>query len=157
MRLRPLPALQSLNEDDQAFLARGPVYLFDGVCVLCSRAVRFTLANELDSAAPVRFVAIQSALGRRLSLAYGNPPDKPYSFLFFEGGAAYDRTDAIMGLARHIGGKAKLAPWLHAVPRPVRDFLYDRIARNRYSLFGKLDACIVPDAVTRARFTLPGD
>ena len=157
MQLRPLPALQALSDDDQAFLARGPVYLFDGVCVLCSRAVRFTLANERKSEAPVRFVAIQSAIGRRLSLAYGNPPDKPYTFLFFEDGCAYERTDAIIGLARHIGGKARMAPWLHAIPRPVRDFLYDRLALNRYSLFGKMDACIVPDAATRARFTLPGD
>jgi predicted DCC family thiol-disulfide oxidoreductase YuxK len=157
VRLRSLPALKPLSEADRAFLARGPVYLFDGVCVLCSRAVRFTLANERKSQTPVRFVSIQSAIGRRLSLAYGNPPDKPYTFLFFENGAAYERTDAVIGLAQHIGGKARMAPWLHAIPRPVRDFFYDRIARNRYSLFGKMDACIVPDAATRARFTLPGD
>jgi predicted DCC family thiol-disulfide oxidoreductase YuxK len=157
MRLHALPLLQPLNENDQAFLALGPVYLFDGVCVLCSRAVRFTLANELESETPVRFVAIQSAIGRRLSLAYGNPPDKPYTFLFFENGGAYERTDAIIGLARHIGGKARMAPWLHAIPRPVRDFFYDRIARNRYSMFGKMDACIAPDATTRTRFMLPGD
>ena len=72
-------------------------------------------------------------------------------------GSSLARTDAIMGLARHIGGKARFAPLLRFIPRPVRDFLYDRIALNRYTLFGKLDACMAPDAGTRARFTLQGD
>jgi predicted DCC family thiol-disulfide oxidoreductase YuxK len=157
MQLRPIRPMHPLSEDDRAFLARGPVWLFDGVCVLCSNAVRFTLENEYPSSTPIRFVAIQSALGTRLATAYGNAPDKPYSFLWFEKGEAYDRTDAVMGLASHMGGRAKLAPMLRFIPRAVRNFLYDRVARNRYSWFGKHDACTVPDAATRARFTLPGD
>jgi predicted DCC family thiol-disulfide oxidoreductase YuxK len=155
MALRPLNPVRELSEEDRAFLSRGPVWLFDGVCMLCSNAVRFTLRNEYPSETPVRFVAIQSALGRRLAAAYGVLSDKPYSFLWFENGLVYDRTDAVMGLAKHIGGSAKLAPLMRFAPRPVRDFIYDRIALNRYALFGKLDACFVPDAATRERFTLP--
>jgi hypothetical protein len=41
---------------------------------------------------------------------------------------------------------------LRAIPRPIRDFLYDRVARNRYSLFGKRDACLVPTPDVRSRF-----
>ena len=41
------------------------------------------------------------------------------------------------------------------LPRPVRDWLYDRLARNRYRWFGRRDTCMVPDAATRARFVLP--
>ena len=41
---------------------------------------------------------------------------------------------------------------MRAIPRPIRDFLYDRVARNRYSLFGKRDACLVPTPDVRSRF-----
>jgi predicted DCC family thiol-disulfide oxidoreductase YuxK len=40
---------------------------------------------------------------------------------------------------------------LFVVPRPLRDAVYNLIARNRYRIFGKYDACIVPDASLRAR------
>ena len=155
MAMRPLKPLAQLSEEDSAWLARGPVYLFDGVCVLCSRAVRYTLEHETLDKTPTRFVAIQSALGRRISEAYGNPPEKPYSFLWFEHGEVFDRTDAIMALAHKIGPKAGAAKLLGILPRALRDFVYDRIARNRYAWFGKLDVCMVPDAQTRARFVMP--
>jgi predicted DCC family thiol-disulfide oxidoreductase YuxK len=155
--MRPLKPLAPLSEEDRAYLARGPVYLFDGVCVLCSGAVQYTLKHETPDKTPTRFVAIQSALGRRISEAYGNPPDNPHTFLWFENGEVFERTDAVMGLARKIGPKARMAKLLGIVPRGLRNFVYDRIARNRYAWFGKLDFCMVPDAKTRERFVMPGD
>jgi predicted DCC family thiol-disulfide oxidoreductase YuxK len=152
---RPLRPLLELSEEDQAFLALGPVWVFDGVCVLCSNAVRLTLKHEYPAERPVRFVAIQSPLGRRLARAYGNDPDEPRTFLWFDGGVVLERTSAILALARFIGGPARLAPLLRPIPRAIRDWLYDRIALNRYALFGKTSACIMPDAANRHRFTLP--
>jgi predicted DCC family thiol-disulfide oxidoreductase YuxK len=152
---KPLPRLIDLGAEDEAFLARGPVWVFDSVCVLCSNAVRLTLRHEYPSETPVRFVAIQSPIGRRLAAAYGNDPDQPYTFLWFRNGVVLERTSAIMGLATMIGGPARMAPLLRPVPRVLRDWLYDRIALNRYQFFGKLNACMVPDAAQMARFTLP--
>jgi predicted DCC family thiol-disulfide oxidoreductase YuxK len=43
------------------------------------------------------------------------------------------------------------------LPKPVRDFLYARIANNRYRLFGRTRECFLPDPETRRRFVLPGD
>jgi predicted DCC family thiol-disulfide oxidoreductase YuxK len=40
---------------------------------------------------------------------------------------------------------------LFAVPRPLRNAVYNVVAKNRYRIFGKYDACIVPDAELRAR------
>jgi predicted DCC family thiol-disulfide oxidoreductase YuxK len=152
---RPLDAVVALPPEDLAFLAEGPVWVFDGVCVLCSNAVRLTLKHEYASETPVRFVAIQSPLGRRLAAAYGNDPDEPYTFLWFKDGIVLERTSAIMGLARTMGGPARLAPLLRPIPRFIRDWLYDRIALNRYRLFGKLNACVVPPRQHMNRFTFP--
>jgi predicted DCC family thiol-disulfide oxidoreductase YuxK len=154
--MRPLEPVAPLSDEDRAFLGRGPVWLFDGVCVLCSRSVRFALAHERPGDAPIRFVAIQSDLGRRLATAWGVDPDRPSSFLWFEDGVAHARSDGALAMARHLGGRARALRLLRFIPRPIRDWLYDRIARNRYALFGKRDDCMIPDAATRARFTLPG-
>ena len=40
----------------------------------------------------------------------------------------------------------------YVLPKRVRDFFYDRIARNRYRLFGRRDACLVPTPEIRSRF-----
>jgi predicted DCC family thiol-disulfide oxidoreductase YuxK len=40
---------------------------------------------------------------------------------------------------------------LRAVPKPLRDAIYNLVARNRYRIFGKYQACFVPDAAMRAR------
>ena len=78
---------------------RAPIYLFDGDCVLCSRAVRYVLEHEREAA--FRFVAITSAEGRALAAANGIDPDNPETFLYVdENGRALGKSDAILALTR---------------------------------------------------------
>ena len=69
-------------------------------------------------------------------------------------GRAYLRSDAAIQVLRRLPGWFWMVLAL-AVPRPVRDWAYDRIARNRYSLFGRKDACELPTPAQRHRFVLP--
>jgi predicted DCC family thiol-disulfide oxidoreductase YuxK len=130
------------------------IFLFDGVCVLCSRSVAFVLKHE--RAPVIRFVAIQSGEGRALASRHCINPDNPETFLFIENGIALPKSDGIAVLASHLR-----APWswisraIRILPRPVRDWFYDRIARNRYRIFGKRESCLIPTPETRQRFSLP--
>ena len=128
----------------------GPVLLYDGVCVLCSGAVAYTLKYERDAA--IRFVAIQSEWGRQQANAHGIDPENPASFLFLEGGIAYDKSDGVLALIRHLRGPANLLRIGVFLPKRLRDAMYDLIARNRYQIFGKHTACLLPDAAQRHRF-----
>ncbi len=129
------------------------VWLFDGHCVLCSGAVQYLLRHERDH--DVRFVSIQSVEGRALALQYNIDPDDPASFLFIENGTAHAKSDGVLALLRHTGGAARLLRVGKFLPRNVRDWIYDRIAQNRYRLFGRRETCLVPDAHQRHRFELP--
>jgi predicted DCC family thiol-disulfide oxidoreductase YuxK len=131
----------------------GPIWLYDGVCVLCSGAVKYTLRHEREPA--IRFVAIQSREGRALAQAHGIDPDDPESFLFIEGGKALAKSDGVLALLRHLRGPARLLRVGAVLPRAIRDWLYDRVARNRYRWFGQKTACERPDPTQRHRFTLP--
>ncbi len=128
----------------------GHVVVFDGVCNLCSGAVAFILARERDHL--IRFAAAQSAAGRELLSEFGLDPEKLATFVFIEGGSAHVRSDAALEVARHLRFPWRALRILRIVPRPLRDFLYDLIARNRYRWFGKRQSCMVPTAELRSRF-----
>jgi predicted DCC family thiol-disulfide oxidoreductase YuxK len=130
-----------------------PVILFDGVCNLCSGAVRFIV--ERDPEGIFRFASLQSQAGRQLLRDYGVEPHAgdPDTVILIDHGRALDRSTAALHIALRLGGRYKLVFWLgRFVPRFVRDIVYDFVARHRYRWFGKTDACMVPTPELRARF-----
>jgi predicted DCC family thiol-disulfide oxidoreductase YuxK len=124
------------------------VILFDGVCVFCSRWVQFVLAR--DKQARFRFTAIQSPYGMRMAQALGIEPDDPDTNAVIHGGTAWFKSDGALTVLSSLPGWS-FARVLFAVPKPLRDAVYNLVAKNRYRIFGKLDACLVPDAGLRAR------
>ena len=124
------------------------VILYDGVCVFCSRWIRFVATR--DTARRFRFTQIQSPYGTRLARAFGIDLADPDTNAVIHGGVAYKKSDgALMVLSN-------LPAWrwtrvLFAVPKPLRNAVYDLVAKNRYRIFGKYDGCFVPDADMRAR------
>jgi predicted DCC family thiol-disulfide oxidoreductase YuxK len=124
------------------------VILFDGVCVFCSRWVRFVVNR--DTAKRFRFTTIQSPYGTRLAEALGIDPDDPDTNAVIHGGVAYKKSDGALTVLSSLPGW-RFARVFFAVPKPLRDAVYNLIAKNRYKIFGKFDACIVPDADLQAR------
>ncbi len=128
----------------------GDIVVFDGVCNLCTGAVRFILAHE---ATPVsRFVALQSPAGARLLRHYGFDPGDARTFVLVSEGRAFSRSDAALRLLGFLRPPWPLLRALRFIPRPVRDWAYDRVARNRYHWFGRRTECLVPTPELRARF-----
>ena len=68
------------------------------------------------------------------------------------GERVYVRSEAALKVAAYLGGLWKVFLCAYVVPRPLRDYLYDLFARNRYRFFGKYDQCMLPPAEARARF-----
>ena len=124
------------------------VILFDGVCIFCSGWVRFVA--QRDTAKRFRFTPIQSAYGTRLAQALGIDPDDPDTNALVHGGVAYFKSDGALTVLSQLPGWGWVRV-LFIVPRPIRDGVYNVVAKNRYRIFGKYDACIVPDAGWRAR------
>jgi predicted DCC family thiol-disulfide oxidoreductase YuxK len=129
---------------------RHRLILFDGVCPLCSGFVAFVVKR--DRAAVFRFVSVQSGLGQSILSHFGQPRFEWESNVLVEDGRAYFKSAAFCRIVRRLPRPWR---WLAAaclVPRGTRDWLYDRIALNRYRLFGRYDRCIVPPADAAARF-----
>lgn len=122
--------------------------LFDGDCVLCSRAAHFV--HVRDPAMRLKFVAIQSAFGRALAARFGIDADAPESNAAIIDGVAHFKADAALAVM------AKLRGWrwtrvVKLAPRMMRNWAYDHIARNRYRWFGRRESCWVADAALKQR------
>ena len=108
--------------------------LFDGVCVLCSAWFRFVAARSPQTR--FRFTPIQGAQGRKLALRLGIDPDNPQTNTVIVDGRAHLRSDAALQILHRLPGWSWTRMAL-LLPRGPRDWAYDRIARNRYRLFGR--------------------
>ncbi|UGY06654.1 thiol-disulfide oxidoreductase DCC family protein [Bradyrhizobium quebecense] len=124
------------------------VILYDGVCIFCSRWVRFVIAR--DTTRRFRFTPIQSDYGTRLAKTFGIDPEDPDTNAVVHGGVAFMKSDAALTVLSHLPGW-RWTRALFTVPKPLRDAVYSLIARNRYRIFGKYETCFVPDADMRAR------
>jgi predicted DCC family thiol-disulfide oxidoreductase YuxK len=133
--------------------ALAPIWLFDGVCVLCSGVVKYVLKHERQK--NMCFIAIQSEEGKALARQHGINPENPDSFLFIENDTVFAKSDGVLALLKYVNGPAQLLRVGIILPKVVRDWLYDRIARNRYRIFGQTAVCMVPTANMRHRFALP--
>ena len=129
----------------------GPLLLYDGVCALCNGAVTFVLKRDRSGA--VRFAPLQG------ETAASFLKDRPElagidSMIWIEpSGRAFTRSAAAIAIARHAGGGwATIASIVGVIPTVLRDALYDVVARTRYRIFGRYDACPVPPPGERARF-----
>ena len=120
--------------------------------MLCSRGVHYVLRYEKSP--ETRFVAILSKEGRALAATHDIDPENPRSFLWLEEGKALPASDGVLALLRHVGGPAKIFRLGKIMPRPVRDWMYYAVAKNRYKVFGQMEACYVPTPENRHRFVL---
>lgn len=127
-----------------------PVLFFDGVCNLCNASVQWVLRH--DRRGQFRFAALQSELGRQVLAQHGINAGALDTVVLLAEGRVYTRSDAALELLRRLGG-----PWaglsiLRRLPRPLRDAVYNWIARNRYRWFGRQESCWLPRPEWKSRF-----
>ena len=126
------------------------ILLFDGVCNLCNGFVNFVLDH--DSEGKILLGALQSEAARPYLQAFDMDPEALGTVVLIENGELYTRSTAALRVLRRLDAPWPLLYAFIAVPRPLRDWVYDRIAANRYQWFGKRDQCRMPTPALKARF-----
>ena len=131
---------------------RSPIVIMDGRCALCTRGAR--LICRLDRRGEFKIVPTQSHLGCAILCHYGLNAANPASWLYLEDGKAYGSMEAIVRVGKRLGGWCRSVQVLRIMPGFLQDWLYRRLALNRYRLFGRADLCAVPDPDLRRRLLL---
>ena len=147
---KPLTQPISVLPDDLRQRLPTHLIVFDGECVLCSGFFHFMLRHDRESR--FRFVLAQSDLGARLYSALDLPVRDFETNLVIADGLIHQRLDAFAHAMRAIGWPWRILAGLRILPRILKDPAYHAIARNRYSIFGRLQACMIPDDAVKARF-----
>lgn len=125
--------------------------MFDGVCNLCNGSVQFVIKR--DKKDRFRYAALQSEVGQQLVQERHIDTKEVDSIILIEPGVAYfTKSDAALEIAKDLGGVWRLMALFHWVPRSIRNFVYDFVARNRYKWFGKKEACMVPTPELQTKF-----
>ena len=76
---------------------------------------------------------------------YGLDPDDPDSWLYLVDGQPYTSMDAVIRVGKRLGGWGRVAQVMRIFPVSVQDWLYSRLARSRYRLFGRAEKCLIED------------
>lgn len=138
-----MPYLYPMNESH-------PVVLFDGVCNLCNRSVQFIIRR--DKKDQFRFAALQGKTGQAILARHGLPADSFNSFILAEGDKIYTRSTGALRMLKKLGGGWSILYGFIIVPRFIRDWVYDQVARNRYRWFGRQESCMIPTPDLRKKF-----
>lgn len=124
------------------------IILFDGVCNLCNKSVQFIIKR--DPEALFSFTSIQNETGRSLIRHYHIP--NVDSVILIKQGKYYTQSDAALEICLHLNKGFRYLYVLKIIPRFIRDFIYQIIAKNRYKWFGKQESCMLPTEDMKKRF-----
>lgn len=128
------------------------VMVYDGVCYLCNTAVNFIIRRDTQN--KFLFTPMQSKYAKVLMAQYGVEHLADDTFILIKDGRCFFQSDAALEISKDFSGMWRAFRGFKVLPKPIRDFFYRLIAKNRYQLFGKADACMMPCADVKAKFKL---
>lgn len=111
------------------------IVLFDGICNLCNASVRFISRHDKNNT--IQFASLQSETAKELLLKMNIDSQKIDSIIFVSNEKVFFKSAAAIEIAKRMRGFPRLLKYFQFIPGPIRDFVYDLIAKNRYRLFGK--------------------
>lgn len=142
----PIPLAQTLIGKN--------LIVFDGTCIFCSAFFRFIVKH--DRSQSFYFATAQSPLGQALYKALNLPLTEFETNLVITNGVIHQGLDAFAAAMAALPRPWRTVKLLRHLPNRVKNAIYKPIAHNRYRIFGRYDACLIPDAALKSRFlTLP--
>jgi len=121
------------------------IVLYDGLCKLCNSSVSFII--KYNKTKNIHFASLQSDYAKKI-LKETIPKE---TLILIENGNIYLKSTGALRIARHLQYFSYFY-YLIYIPKSIRDFIYDLIAKNRYRVFGKYETCPLPDATIKSRF-----
>ena len=125
------------------------IVLFDGECSFCNSSVQFIIRRDPEGY--YSFASLQGVKGKEMLEAY-KLHGYADSIVLVEQGQPFLKSDAALRIAGNLRGFWRVGVFFLFIPRPIRDAVYNLIARNRYRWFGKTDSCMLPTPEIRERF-----
>ncbi|WP_299707317.1 thiol-disulfide oxidoreductase DCC family protein [uncultured Pontibacter sp.] len=139
-----------MTKEEMERLQGLPIVFYDGTCGFCQASIQ--LALRYNKRQNLHFAALQSGLVEQIVPQEQIPTPLPDSILFYENGRLYTESEAALRIARHLNFPWAVLYYFRFIPLSFRDFVYRFIAKHRYRIAGRDEACLLPSPEERARF-----
>lgn len=126
------------------------IILFDGICNLCNGFVNLII--RFDSKERFVFSSLQSDYARNILHTESKEENDFNTVYLIKNGSHYEKSNAVLMILTSLPYLWKACYIFYLMPKSIRDYIYDFIARRRYSFFGKKDKCIIPPENIKSRF-----
>lgn len=124
------------------------IVFYDGDCGFCNHSVAFVLKR--DQTKTIHFAPLQSTYCKALFQKNNWQTPDLSTFFFLENGHLFQKSTAALKVAKYFSFPASLVRVGWIVPRFLRDWAYDQIAKRRQRL--SKGFCVMPTAEERSRF-----
>ncbi|NIK91803.1 thiol-disulfide oxidoreductase DCC family protein [Mangrovimonas sp. CR14] len=125
--------------------------LFDGVCNLCDSSIQFIIKHDKHNT--FLFTPLQSELSQSIIEQFGIDTQKIDSIILFrKNEGVFYKSTAALKIASKLKFPINILASFIILPKLIRDTVYDFIARNRYTWFGKKESCMIPTPELKAKF-----
>ena len=125
------------------------IILFDGICNLCNGTVLFLIKHDKKN--NLHFAAQQSSAGSKIMQQYFVLNDGK-SVVLIKDEKVYYKSEAIIEISKLLFGWPRLFIVISILPNGFRNWFYDIIANNRYTIFGKKEHCSIPSKANEHKF-----
>jgi len=126
------------------------IILFDGVCNLCNSSVNFIIKHDKKS--QFLFASLQSDAAKEILLQFQTKKITLDSIILIENNTVYEKSTAALKIAKQLNSSYKLLYGFILIPRFIRDWVYNYIAKNRYKWYGKKEKCMIASSEVINRF-----
>lgn len=126
------------------------IILFDGICNLCNSSVNFIIKH--DTREQFLFASLQSDAAKEILLQFSSKNLNLDSIILIETNTIYEKSTAALRISKNLNGGYKALYLFIIIPKFIRDWVYNLIAKNRYKWFGKKEKCMLPTSEIRNRF-----
>ena len=126
------------------------IILFDGVCNFCIGWIQFIINHDYDDV--FRFVSIQSVKGQEIIKKYNLDVEKNDSIFLLKNKLLIDRSTAVLDILFDLKTVWKVFLILYLVPKPIRDFFYNLVAKRRHVFLGTRSKCFIPNKNIKSKF-----
>lgn len=124
------------------------ILLFDGNCLICNRAVSYVY--DLDTKCIFHFASLQSQFGQQLIKNYSIKLSQANSIIYIRNKKAITHSTAVLNIAKELCWLRPLYVFV-IIPKPIRDAVYNLIAKNRHKWVGRSSKCMLPSTIPKQR------
>ena len=126
------------------------IIFYDGVCNMCNSFVNTIIS--LDKKNQLFFSPLNGKIAKKLLKKHSEKIKNIDSVIFYTHSKISVKSKAVIDIINSLGSLYKIISILNIIPSLLLDYIYDLVAKNRYSWFGKKSSCPMPDKKIVSQF-----